>query len=166
MGRRLRYVATDTNPLYLHTLQNRFLRTPNVTVGSLNPSIAADFEPYKDCFEAVLCVNVLEYTADPGAVLRSIRGVLRPGGIALILAPQSPHLFSSLDRTMGHLHRFREPDLRQLLETSGLRGRRSAPIEQGRIARVVALRQSLPEPEDQQIYSQTVRQERLDPSPH
>ncbi len=120
MGRRLRYVATDTNPLYLHTLQNRFLRTPNVTVGSLNPSIAADYEPYQDGFETVLCINVLEYAADPGAVLRSIRGVLRPGGIALILAPQNPRLFSSLDRTMGHLHRFREPDLRQLLEASGL----------------------------------------------
>ena len=38
MGRRLRYVATENNPLYLHTLHNRFLRTPNVTVEALNPS--------------------------------------------------------------------------------------------------------------------------------
>ncbi|MEO7142241.1 MAG: glycosyltransferase, partial [Bryobacteraceae bacterium] len=30
MGRRLRYVATESDPLYLHALRNRFLRTPNV----------------------------------------------------------------------------------------------------------------------------------------
>src|SRR5674476_382318 len=30
MGKKMRYVAAETDPLYLHALKNRFLRTPNV----------------------------------------------------------------------------------------------------------------------------------------
>src|SRR4051794_12292647 len=37
MGKRLHYVACERDPLYLHALHNRFLRTPNVTVMSLDP---------------------------------------------------------------------------------------------------------------------------------
>ena len=121
MGRRLRYVATENNPLYLHTLHNRFLRTPNVTVEALNPSDPAGYIPFRESFDSVLCINVLEYAKDPQAVLRSIHSVLLPGGKALILVPQSPSLFSSIDKTMGHLHRFREQALRKDIEASGLR---------------------------------------------
>ena len=31
MGRKLEYVSAEADPLYLHALYNRFLRTPNVT---------------------------------------------------------------------------------------------------------------------------------------
>ena len=68
MGRRLQYVAAERDPLYLHALRNRFLRTPNVTVATLNPSDAQDFEPYQNAFETALCLNVLEYVEDPAAV--------------------------------------------------------------------------------------------------
>ena len=37
MGKRLRYVAGEKDPLYLHALRNRFLRTPSVTVCELDP---------------------------------------------------------------------------------------------------------------------------------
>jgi glycosyltransferase involved in cell wall biosynthesis len=121
MGRRLRYVATETNPLYLHTLQNRFLRTPNVLVANLNPSIPAEYAEYADGFDTVLCINVLEYADDPAAVLKSARGALRPGGRVVILVPQGPGLLSGIDRKMGHLRRFRVEELRRTVEECGLR---------------------------------------------
>src|ERR1043165_2012556 len=37
MARKLFYVAGEKDPLYLHALRNRFLRTPNVTVCKLDP---------------------------------------------------------------------------------------------------------------------------------
>jgi SAM-dependent methyltransferase len=92
-----------------------------VSVEALNPSEPAGYAPFRESFDSVLCVNVLEYAKDPQAVLRSIHSVLVPGGNALILVPQSPALFSSIDKTMGHLHRFRERDLRKEIEASGLR---------------------------------------------
>src|ERR1700736_3832040 len=60
MARKLNYVAGEADPLYLHALRNRFLRTPNVTVCSIDPENAADYEPWAEQFESALCVNVLE----------------------------------------------------------------------------------------------------------
>src|SRR6266852_3722875 len=40
MARRLEYVVGEQDPLYLHSLRNRFLRTPNVRVAKLDPSSA------------------------------------------------------------------------------------------------------------------------------
>src|SRR6266446_3296879 len=37
MARKFQYVAGEGEPLYLHALRNRFLRTPNVTVCELHP---------------------------------------------------------------------------------------------------------------------------------
>jgi len=119
MSRRLRYVSTESNPLYLHALENRFLRTPNVSVARLDPSRAADYAPYQAAFDSVLCINLLEYAPDPAAVLRSMHGTLRPGGRALVLVPQGPALFCAIDRRMGHLRRFRAAQLRRMLEGCG-----------------------------------------------
>src|SRR5258708_1470658 len=43
MGRRLQYVVAERDPLYLHSLKNRFLRTPNVSVLKLDPDEPRDF---------------------------------------------------------------------------------------------------------------------------
>src|SRR5579864_6396256 len=80
MGRRLLYVAGEKDPLYLHALHNRFLRTPSVTVCQLDPEDPADFEPWIGQFETVLSVNLLETVEDPQAVLTSMAGILKPGG--------------------------------------------------------------------------------------
>ena len=66
MSRRLQYVAAEKDPLYLHALGNRFLRTPNVSVLQLDPDRPEDFENAGGPFDTVLCVNVMEYVADPG----------------------------------------------------------------------------------------------------
>src|SRR5579862_1440120 len=47
MARKLNYVAAEKDPLYLHALRNRFLRTPNVTVCQLDPENPADFEAWR-----------------------------------------------------------------------------------------------------------------------
>src|SRR3954470_1364526 len=43
MARRLVYVAAEKDPLHLHALRNRFLRTPNVVVQQLDPARPQDF---------------------------------------------------------------------------------------------------------------------------
>src|SRR4249920_207604 len=59
MSRRLLYVAAEKDPLHLHALRNRFLRTPNVQVRRIDPEDPADFSD--GSFDTVLCLNVLEY---------------------------------------------------------------------------------------------------------
>ena len=82
MSRRVLYVAAEKDPLHLHALRNRFLRTPNVVVQRIDPEVPDDLAGLENCFDTVLCLNVLEYLDDPGAVLDSLAGTLRPGGVA------------------------------------------------------------------------------------
>src|ERR1041385_5206124 len=119
MGKKLVYVAAEKDPLYLHALRNRFLRTPNVTVCELDPEKPADYRQWASQFESALCVNLLETVEDPETVIASLAGCLKPGGALILLAPQGKGLFSALDRAMGHKRRFDETELRQLLESRG-----------------------------------------------
>ncbi|MGA7235418.1 MAG: glycosyltransferase [Bryobacteraceae bacterium] len=119
MSRRILYVAAEKDPLHLHALRNRFLRTPNVVVQRIDPESPGDFAAMDGCFDTVLCLNVLEYLADPAAALRSLRATLKPGGRIIVLVPQGPGLFGSLDRSMGHKRRYCAEAARQAVESQG-----------------------------------------------
>ena len=120
MGRRLQYVTAERDPLYLHALRNRFLRTPNVTVAALDASKPAEFERWRNSFETALCLNVLEYADDPASVVRSLAGSLKADGLLIVLVPQGLSLFGSVDRTLGHKHRFSRRQVTDLLEAERL----------------------------------------------
>ena len=128
MGKKLRYVAGEKDPLYLHALRNRFLRTPSVSVCKLDPESPADFELWNGKFESVLCVNLLETVEDPKAVLKSMAACLQPGGALLALVPQGTGLFGTLDRGMGQKRRFDAKDLRAALAELGLQVEREHDI--------------------------------------
>ena len=119
LARRLLYVAAEKDPLHLHALRNRFLRTPNVVVQKLDPESAADFSGLENCFDTVLCLNLLEYLDDPSSVVQSLHTTLKPNGMLVVLAPHGPGLYGSLDQGIGHKRRFNKPDARRLLEDNG-----------------------------------------------
>jgi SAM-dependent methyltransferase len=121
MARKLEYVAGEKDALYLHALRNRFLRTPSVNVCELDPENPADYAPWTERFESALCINVLEWVEDPNAVLTSLASVLKPGGAAIVLVPQSPALYGSLDRAMSYKRRFSKQDLEKTVQAAGLK---------------------------------------------
>jgi len=119
LARRLLYVAAEKDPLHLHALRNRFLRTPNVVVQRLDPNIAGDFGGLENCFDTVLCLNVLEYLDDPERVVRSLYTTLKPNGMLVVLAPHGERLYGSLDQGLGHKRRYSKSAARRLLESQG-----------------------------------------------
>ena len=119
MGRRLRYVAAEKDPLYLHALGNRFLRTPNVDVRQLDPENPGDYQDAGGPFQTVLCINVLEHVDDPDQVIASCAEVIEPGGSLIVLVPQGRRKMGTLDRTLGHKRRFDKKQLRALLAKHG-----------------------------------------------
>ncbi|HEV2444499.1 MAG TPA: methyltransferase, partial [Candidatus Sulfopaludibacter sp.] len=119
MSRRLRYVAAEKDPLHLHALRNRFLRTPNVSVEHIDPEAPEDLARFASSFDTVLCLNVLEYLDDPGPALDSLYAALKPGGVLLVLVPNGLGLFGSLDRRLGHKRRYNAAEARRLLESHG-----------------------------------------------
>ena len=119
MGKRAHYIAGEKDPLYLHALRNRFLRTPNVSVRNLDPGSPADFEQLGESVDTVLCVNVLEYVENPEATLHAIRSTLEPDGVLLVLVPQGRGLYGTIDQTLGHKRRFDRRELEGLLAQTG-----------------------------------------------
>src|SRR5579883_75534 len=119
MGKRLRYVAGEKDPLYLDALRNRFLRTPNVTVCRIDPDNPADFYPWREQFDSALCVNLLEVVDDPKAVVASLASCIKPGGAIVLLVPQGPSLFGALDRGMEIKRRFSAAEMRSMLQALG-----------------------------------------------
>jgi SAM-dependent methyltransferase len=119
MGRRVVYVAAEKDPLHLHALRNRFLRTPNVKVQRVDPEVPSDLAGLERNFDTVLCLNVLEYLDSPENLIAALRATLKPGGNLIILVPRGPGLFGSLDRSLGHKRRYSPADLRSLLVAQG-----------------------------------------------
>ncbi|MGA3017404.1 MAG: glycosyltransferase [Bryobacteraceae bacterium] len=120
MARRVLYVAAENDPLNLHALRNRFLRTPNVVVQRINPEVPQDLAGLEQCFDTVLCLNVLEYLDAPEGVVRCLSTTLKPGGVFIVLVPRGPGLFGTLDRSLGHKRRYAVADARRLMESQGL----------------------------------------------
>jgi glycosyltransferase involved in cell wall biosynthesis len=118
MGKRLRYVAGEKDPLSLHSLRNRFLRTPNVEVRELSADDPASFAGLEGQFDTALLLKTLEYTQRPEDALQQMRLCLAPGGKLILSVPQGAAL-NSLDRGMGYQHRFTLERLQALLSQSG-----------------------------------------------
>jgi glycosyltransferase involved in cell wall biosynthesis len=119
MVRRLEYVACESDPLHLHALRNRFLRTPHVQVRKLATGEPADYAGLEG-FDTVLCLNVLEYADDPDQVVRSAASALGPGGKLVLLSPQGPGLKGTLDAAMGYKRRYAVEELAAMAERAGL----------------------------------------------
>jgi len=120
MGKRALYVAGEKDPLHLHALRNRFLRTPNVVVKRLDPEIPEDLSGLGRHFDTILCLNILEYVEDPARTLASMRAVLKPNGVVVALVPNNPGLFGTLDHSLGHKRRYSQEEARRLLESQDL----------------------------------------------
>ncbi len=119
MSRRMLYVAAENDPLHLHALRNRFLRTPNVAVQRIDPETPGDLAGLENCFDTVLCLNVLEHLEQPLSVLAGLSATLKPGGSIVMLVPNVPAIFGSLDRRLGHLRRYNRQMMADLVAQLG-----------------------------------------------
>jgi len=119
MSRRVLYIAADKDPLHVHSLRNRFLRTPNVAVQHIDPEDPAGFTDLENSVDTVLCIDLLEDTEDPAGVLGRLAATLKPGGRIVVLVPNLPAVFGTLDRSVGHKRRYDRDSLRRLLDARG-----------------------------------------------
>ncbi len=114
-----RYVASDVNPHYLDYLHKLALGRPYMQVQELDLQRTEHFEAVAGEFDTVICLNVLEHVPDEQLALANIGRAMAPGGRAIILVPQGPWLFSSLDRVLGHHRRYTRDQLQRVLERAG-----------------------------------------------
>jgi SAM-dependent methyltransferase len=113
------YVASDINPVYLDYLRSYAIGKPYLSVLKVDANNEADFAPLKNQFDTAIMVNVLEHVPDEQLALKNLRGALMPGGKVIILVPQHPALYGSLDVALEHRERYTEEGLKNSLEKAG-----------------------------------------------
>jgi SAM-dependent methyltransferase len=75
--------------------------------------------PFDASFDVVGAFDVIEHLADDTRALRSLAGLLKPGGAVIVTVPAEPSFFSYFDRAVGHYRRYTKSSLTALLARSG-----------------------------------------------
>jgi hypothetical protein len=68
----------------------------------------------------IFSLNVLEHIADDYGTVRDLAGRIRRGGRLLLYVPAFQHLYSSMDRKVGHYRRYSRAQISVLLSGTGL----------------------------------------------
>lgn len=90
------------------------------------PSVVQDMEAlgFRACFDWVLCIGALEFTASPGAAIAGLARCLRPGGRLVLLFPRRSLLgraYAAYHRAHGlAIHLFRRDEILAHLRDAGM----------------------------------------------
>lgn len=122
------YIATDIDTEHLEQLKRKFQHRPAVRICRLDAESPADFAPFEGKVDTVICLNVLEHLERHEHVLESIRKLLEPGGRLLLLVPNGPAAFGSLDTAVGHFRRYTPENLHGLLKDAGFEVEKIIPF--------------------------------------
>lgn len=114
-----RYVASDVDGGHLARLQASLKHRANVEIHSGDAVRSESFERFRESMDSVVCLNMLEHVDDDLACARNMYGVLAGNGRAIVLAPQGPVLFGTLDEVLGHRRRYTRESLQDILERAG-----------------------------------------------
>lgn len=114
------YWASDINSHYLHELRKLQETRPYLRASHVDLTAGESF-PSAQRFDTVICLNVLEHVEDDLTALRNIWQALQEGGRAIVLVPQGPGLYGTLDKVLGHFRRYSREQLASVAETAGFR---------------------------------------------
>lgn len=120
-----RVVAVDASAEMLAAARRRLAEWPNIDVraGTLEAVPVPE-----GTVDLALLVLVLHHVADPGAVLREARRILKPGGRVIVLDMQ-PHDREEYRAQMGHVWLgFSGADVERLLQGAGFSSARVVPL--------------------------------------
>jgi SAM-dependent methyltransferase len=112
-----RLVVTDVDPQAVALLKRRFDDRPEVEARQLDLSAELHLD---EPVESVIAINVLEHFDDDAALLRSLAGLVRPGGSIVLWVPGYQALYGDFDRKVGHFRRYTPSTLADAVRRAGL----------------------------------------------
>ncbi len=113
---RAKYVASDVNPLYLQTLNNLSIGRPYLTAAYCDVNDLSSFPVMSGGYDTVICLNVIEHVDDDRVALMNIKSVLSSNGRAIILVPNGPWNYGTLDEVLGHRRRYTRRGIERLAD--------------------------------------------------
>jgi SAM-dependent methyltransferase len=118
---RERLVCVDADPFYVEMIGRRFGHMENVRAfeGDLT-SAACAAEVAPENIDTIISLNVLEHIEADRTVLEQFVKIVRPGGHVVVLVPAHPWLYTACDKSLGHVRRYTEAELREKFAAAGL----------------------------------------------
>jgi SAM-dependent methyltransferase len=116
---RIKYIASDCDPVYVKVLNNLAIRRPGLVAKCIDATKSNDIANIKESVDTVICIDVLEHIVEDSKVLANLRDALVKGGRLIVLVPQGQWLYSSLDKAVGHVKRYSKHELEGLLRENG-----------------------------------------------
>jgi len=98
-------------------LEKRF--ADNKKVETVSAFFEDQSRQYKNSFDSVLYINVLEHIEDDKNALVHTYETIKPGGHILIFVPALAFLYSDLDKELGHFRRYSKQSLVDVVEAAG-----------------------------------------------
>jgi 2-polyprenyl-3-methyl-5-hydroxy-6-metoxy-1,4-benzoquinol methylase len=115
------YVASDNNSNHIRNLQSYAFGKPYLHILNVDPCDPEHFDGLRERFDTVIIVNVLERISDEGAALKNLWSALERSGRVLIMVPQTPKLYGTLDRALGRSRRYTAQNIHEALVRTGFR---------------------------------------------
>ena len=110
-----RFTATEADPDRLVALKERLEGHGKVDIRQmLLPTDEVN------TYSGVVSYNVLEHIEDHVGALRSMAGLVRPGGRIVLIVPAFPFAMSPVDIATGHVRRYTRRSMRSALAEAGL----------------------------------------------
>lgn len=119
---RTTYWATEASSIYVDELRHLCRTRPYLRVAMTDVRRLESF-PRSETFDTVICVNVLECLEDDVAALQNMHHVLVEGGRVIVLVPQGPGSYGTLDEMLGRRRRYTAQQLTAAGEKAGFRVR-------------------------------------------
>jgi 2-polyprenyl-3-methyl-5-hydroxy-6-metoxy-1,4-benzoquinol methylase len=115
---------SDYNREYRVLLQEKFGHHKNVVAiieaDLQHRQFEQQYMRYKEKFDSIFMLNVIEHLADDRQAVENCRYMLRVGGNLIVLAPAYPSLFCRLDKELGHYRRYTLKSLSRVISMAGL----------------------------------------------
>lgn len=115
------YIASDINPNYLHYLRSYSFGKPYLRIMEVDAQDPEAFRGLEEQFDTVIMLNVLEHLGDARQALANLWSALQPGGRAIVLVPQHPSLYGTLDEALEHHLRYTPSAFEAALKDAGFR---------------------------------------------
>jgi SAM-dependent methyltransferase len=121
-----RHVVTDVDPGCVDSMAQRF--SDRAEVESRQLDLAGQLPDIGPRVSTVVAINVLEHIEDDKGALRSLAGLVEPGGTIVLWVPGYMQLYGDFDRRVGHVRRYTPSTLRAAIVGAGLVPRDVRPV--------------------------------------
>lgn len=114
-----RITGIDLDPACAALCRDKLLALQGDKVATVVHANYLEIDLPAESFDTVVCLNVLEHLEDERIAVEKAYASLVPGGKFIVFVPAFPILAGTIDRRLGHYHRYTKETATELFSKAG-----------------------------------------------